>query len=208
MIEDDRSNLFRYAKRGGNTGILLVEPDRKKTLNWSKKKRLLVKTHAYSSSSLTWKRPRGNRQFSHLFIGWKGPRDDKTQNTHVLNSRASLGTSGNKMADKHPPRQVAFRSFDHAVIFRRRPQSRRKIEPNVKEENDAWKYHFKWRNSREKLDRKVKTGMMDVAIQWLRWLDWIFWGWYLPSLSINYVGMSKDIEKRLPQLYYIKMKIS
>ena len=42
----------------------------------------------------------------------------------------------------------------------------------------------------------------------LRWLDWIFWGWYLPSLSINYVGMSKDMEKRLPQLYYIKMKIS
>ena len=42
----------------------------------------------------------------------------------------------------------------------------------------------------------------------LRWLDWIFRGWYLPSLSINYVGMSKDIEKRLPQLYYIKMKIS
>ena len=41
----------------------------------------------------------------------------------------------------------------------------------------------------------------------LRWLDWIFWGWYLPSLSINYVGMSKDMEKRLPQLYYIKMKI-
>ena len=42
----------------------------------------------------------------------------------------------------------------------------------------------------------------------LRWLDWIFWGGYLPSLSINYVGMSKDMEKRLPQLYYIKMKIS
>ena len=42
----------------------------------------------------------------------------------------------------------------------------------------------------------------------LRWLDWIFWGWYLPSLRINYVGMSKDMEKRLPQLYYIKMKIS
>ena len=35
-----------------------------------------------------------------------------------------------------------------------------------------------------------------------------FLGGYLPSLSINYVGMSKDIEKRLPQLYYIKMKIS
>ena len=35
-----------------------------------------------------------------------------------------------------------------------------------------------------------------------------FWGGYLPSLSINYVAMSKDMEKRLPQLYYIKMKIS
>ena len=44
--------------------------------------------------------------------------------------------------------------------------------------------------------------------QRLRWLDWIFWGWYLPSLSIDYVGMSKDMEKRLPQLYYIKMRIS
>ena len=108
-----------------------------------------------------------NRQFSHLFIGWKGPCDNKTLSTHVLNSRASLGTSGNKMADKHPPRQVAFRSFDHAVIFRRRPQSRRRIEPNVKEENDAWKYHFKWRNSREKLEGKVKTWMVDVAIQCL-----------------------------------------
>ena len=46
------------------------------------------------------------------------------------------------------------------------------------------------------------------GVETLKWLDWIFWGWYLPSLSINYVGMSKDIEKRLPQLYYIKMKIS
>ena len=42
----------------------------------------------------------------------------------------------------------------------------------------------------------------------LRWLDWIFLGRYLQSLSLKYVGMSKDIEKRLPQLYYIKMKIS
>ena len=31
---------------------------------------------------------------------------------------------------------------------------------------------------------------------------------YLPSLSINYVSISKDMGKRLPQLYYIKMKIS
>ena len=97
VIKGDRSNLFRYAKRGGNTG----------NLNWEKHHlpmlgiRLVAKRTLYSSSSLTWKRPRGNRQFSHLFIGSKGPRDDKTQNTHVLNSRASLGTSGNKMADKH-----------------------------------------------------------------------------------------------------------
>ena len=35
-----------------------------------------------------------------------------------------------------------------------------------------------------------------------------FGGGYLPRLSINYVGMSKDMGKRLPQLYYIKMKIS
>ena len=33
-------------------------------------------------------------------------------------------------------------------------------------------------------------------------------GGYLPSLSINYVTMSKDMEKKLTQLYYIKMKIS
>ena len=42
----------------------------------------------------------------------------------------------------------------------------------------------------------------------LRWLDWIFLGGYLPSFSINYVGMRKDMGKRLPQLYYIKMNIS
>ena len=42
----------------------------------------------------------------------------------------------------------------------------------------------------------------------LRWLDRIFLGGYLPSLSINYVAVSKDMEKRLPQLYYIKMKLS
>ena len=42
----------------------------------------------------------------------------------------------------------------------------------------------------------------------LRWLDWIFLGGYLPSLNINFVAMSKDMEKRFPQLYYIKMKNS
>ena len=42
----------------------------------------------------------------------------------------------------------------------------------------------------------------------LKWIDWIFYGRYLPRLSINYAAMSKDMEKRLPQLYYIKMEIS
>ena len=41
----------------------------------------------------------------------------------------------------------------------------------------------------------------------LRWLDWIFWGGYLPRLSFSYVSMSKDMGKRLPQLFYIMMKI-
>ena len=42
----------------------------------------------------------------------------------------------------------------------------------------------------------------------LRWLDWVFLGGYLTRLSFNYVGMSKDMGKRLPQLNYIMMKIS
>ena len=42
----------------------------------------------------------------------------------------------------------------------------------------------------------------------LRWLNWICLRGYLPSLSINYVAKSKDMGKRLPQLYYIKMKVS
>ena len=60
-----------------------------------------------------------------------------------------------------------------------------------------------------KISEGVKSTSANTLLDLhLRWLNWIFWGWYLPSLSINYVGMSKDIEKRLPQLYYIKMKIS
>ena len=49
---------------------------------------------------------------------------------------------------------------------------------------------------------------MDGKERQLRWLDWIFLRGYLPSLSINYVAMSKDTGKKLPQLNYIKMKIS
>ena len=54
----------------------------------------------------------------------------------------------------------------------------------------------------------LKNGNCNPFWSSLRWLDWIFLGEYLSSLSLNYVGMSKDMEKRLPQLYYIKMKIS
>ena len=36
-----------------------------------------------------------------------------------------------------------------------------------------------------------------VGYEELRWLDWIFWGGYLPSFSINYVAMNKDIEKKI-----------
>ena len=41
----------------------------------------------------------------------------------------------------------------------------------------------------------------------LKWLRWTVRGGYLPSLIVNCVGMSKDMGRRLPQLYYIKMKI-
>ena len=50
--------------------------------------------------------------------------------------------------------------------------------------------------------------MQFLTYNMLRWLDWIFLGGYPRSLSINFVTISKDVEKRLPQLYYIKMKIS
>ena len=43
---------------------------------------------------------------------------------------------------------------------------------------------------------------------YLRWLNRIFLAGYLSRWSINYISMSKDMGKRLPQLYYIKMKIS
>ena len=123
----DQSNLFRYAKRGENTSkskLKLRETSLTDVMNtycWTwqqqvfklKYKEVSSFKHTLdSSSSSTWKRPRGSRQFSHLFIGWKGPRDDKTQNTHVLNSRASLGTSGNKMADKLRGLQLVCHSFD------------------------------------------------------------------------------------------------
>ena len=40
----------------------------------------------------------------------------------------------------------------------------------------------------------------------LRWLGRVFQGQYLSSLSKNYVAINRDLEK-LPQLYWIKLKI-
>ena len=54
----------------------------------------------------------------------------------------------------------------------------------------------------------VSRARSPLSVSRLRWLDRIFLRGYLPSLSINYVAMSKDMGKRLPQLYYMKMKIS
>ena len=35
----------------------------------------------------------------------------------------------------------------------------------------------------------------------LRWLNTVFQGQHLPSLSINYVAIKKDLENMPPQLY-------
>ena len=64
-----------------------------------------------------------------------------------------------------------------------------------------------WENSL-RLTWCKKESVVCEALFYLKWPDWIFLGGYLQSLSINYVGMSKDTEKKLPKLYYIKMTIS
>ena len=85
------------------------------------------------------------------------------------------------------------------------------VSIKLKQRYGKYKKGFTWLNQRDwffQLRFFYRFSRDASEILPLRWLDWIFWGWYLPSLSINYVSMSKDIEKRLPQLYYIKMKIS
>ena len=67
--------------------------------------------------------------------------------------------------------------------------------------------HVLWGSCYSVRNVNVLRSFLLVSVT-LRWLDWIFWGGYLSSLSINYVTMIKDMEQRLPQLYYIKMKIS
>ena len=39
-----------------------------------------------------------------------------------------------------------------------------------------------------------------VSERFLRWLDTVFQGQYLPSVSVNYVAIYKDLEKLTAQL--------
>ena len=100
-------------------------------------------------------------------------------------------------------------------------QRKRMLITEIVHANRYWRYclHFASSGAYDRQCRLFRKEMILNLLSFLysaiceflsslRWLDWIFWGWYLPTLSINYVGMSKDMEKRLPQLYYIKMKIS
>ena len=45
--------------------------------------------------------------------------------------------------------------------------------------------------------------------EWFGGSTGLFRGGYLPSLNVNYVGVSRDMEKKkILQLYYMKMKLS
>ena len=58
------------------------------------------------------------------------------------------------------------------------------------------------------IDEKIMVTavlMMDSRVARLV-LFFFFQGQYLPSLNTNYLSINKDMEKRLPQLYYTKMK--
>ena len=52
----------------------------------------------------------------------------------------------------------------------------------------------------------LRLALHRCRCEYLRWLDWIFLGGYLPSLSINYVAMSEDMRKRLPQTITVLYK--
>ena len=48
---------------------------------------------------------------------------------------------------------------------------------------------------------KPKGGFYKHVVFRLRWLDTVFQGQCLPSLSVNYVAINKDLKKLTPQLY-------
>ena len=52
-----------------------------------------------------------------------------------------------------------------------------------------------FRPQTQKLESPYKTPSNTLAVKGVRWLDEIFQGQYLPSLSINYVAIHKDLEK-------------
>ena len=47
----------------------------------------------------------------------------------------------------------------------------------------------------------VKSALRERTSIMLKWLDTVFQGQYLPSLSINYAVINKDLEKLPPQFY-------
>ena len=59
------------------------------------------------------------------------------------------------------------------------------------------------------IDEKIMVTavlMMDSKVARLFFPFSFFGGQYLPSLNTKYLAIDKDMEKRLPQLYYTKMK--
>ena len=80
-----------------------------------------------------------------------------------------------------------------------------RINKRYSQKASAWIFLIKFSQPSLRKGTEVFLENLYVDIKVAR-LD--FLGGYLPRLSINYVAMSKDREKRLPQLYYIKMKIS
>ena len=129
---------------------------------------------------------------------------ERTQNTNLKlnNTKQKIKRAISKGAGEkslHKPELVGQSRNNKSKLQQRKPKGC-KLEGSRREEHGTNPV-FVRQNTQNKFLTKAYTGH-------LRWLDWILWGWCLPSLSINYVGMSKDTGKRLPQLYYIKMNIS
>ena len=49
--------------------------------------------------------------------------------------------------------------------------------------------------------KSAPTNKKNQTKKKLRWLDIVFQGQYVPSLGVNFVAISKDLEKLTPQLY-------
>ena len=75
--------------------------------------------------------------------------------------------------------------------------------PGVKKAGKQIAWEFLRRNSIKHVFRSslVAVLLFVSGRLGLRWLDIVFQGQYLPSLSVNYVTINKDLEKLTPQLY-------